>query len=85
MIKVKALGSIGKTLSNTSFSFDDSSMTLTDLVKTIYRVDKEDVDFSRILADVLIAINGVALSGAIEETTLESGDEVTLIPITHGG
>ncbi|MFQ6135029.1 MAG: MoaD/ThiS family protein [Nitrososphaerales archaeon] len=85
MIKVKALGSIGKMLGSASFTFDKRSMALTDLVKIIYRLDEEGVDYSRILSDVLIAVNGVALSSGIDETVLESGDEVTLIPITHGG
>ncbi len=85
MIKVKALGSIGKMLGSSSFTLDNRSMALTDFIKTIYKLDEEEEDYSKILSSVIIAVNGAALYGEIDRTVLESGDEVTLIPITHGG
>ncbi len=85
MIKVKALGSIGKMLGSSSFTLDKRSIALTDFIKTIYKLDEKEEDYSKILSSVIIAVNGAALYSEIDRTVLESGDEVTLIPITHGG
>lgn len=86
MIRVKAFGSLGRRLNGVSFTFDRESMALTEVIKIVYRLsEEEEVDYSRLLSDVLIAVNGVAVSSGVGETVLESGDEVTLIPISHGG
>ncbi len=88
MIKIKALGSLGKKLGKETFTFNQNSVRLTEALKTIYGIeDKEkEMDYSELLSSVLVAVNGVAFSGdIIKETVLESGDEVTLIPVSHGG
>ena len=85
MINVRALGSIGKTLGKDSFTFNDDSMILTVLLRKIFNIDGKKGDCSEILSDIIIAINGVALSTKIDGSVLKSGDEVTLIPISHGG
>ena len=84
MINVRALGSIGKTLGNDSFIFNEDSMLLINLLNKIFNFEKKG-NRSEILSDIIIAINGVAISTKIDESVLESGDEVTLIPISHGG
>jgi|TARA_B100001964_G_C14152848_1_gene562901 molybdopterin converting factor small subunit len=85
MINVKALGSIGKTLGNDSFSLNEDSLQLTTLLKKIFNLDGKNGDSHEILNDIIVAINGVAVSKKIDEFILKSGDEVTLIPISHGG
>jgi molybdopterin converting factor small subunit len=85
MITVKVLGSLGKKLGRNIFTFTQNSVELAKVVKTVYGVKDEMVDCSELLSSVLIAVNGVAVSSGIEETVLESGDTVTLIPISHGG
>lgn len=85
MIKVKTIGSIEKILGNNLFTFDKDSIPLQDVIKILYKLDMEKNDFSSILSDIIIAINGIALSNGFDDLILESGDEVTLIPISHGG
>ena len=85
MINVKALGSIGKTLGNDSLSLNEDSLQLTTLLKKIFNLDGKNGDSHEILNDIIVAINGVAVSKKIDEFILKSGDEVTLIPISHGG
>ena len=85
MINVKALGSIGKTLGNDSLSLNEDSLQLITLLKKIFNLDGKNGDSHEILNDIIVAINGVAVSKKIDEFILKSGDEVTLIPISHGG
>ena len=85
MINVRALGSIGKTLGQDSFIFNDDSMMLIILLRKIFNNEGKNGDFSDILSELIIAINGVAVSTKINEFILKSGDKVTLIPISHGG
>jgi|TARA_B100000959_G_C14912763_1_gene595866 molybdopterin converting factor small subunit len=85
MITVRALGSIGKTLGQDSFIFNDDSMMLIILLRKIFNNEGKNGDFSGILSELIIAINGVAVSTKINEFILKSGDKVTLIPISHGG
>lgn len=86
MIKVKVLGSLGKKLGGETFTFNQNSVGLAEAVRTVYGVKGEaEVDYSELLSSVLVAVNGIAVSGDIEGAVLESGDEVTLIPISHGG
>jgi len=85
MINVRALGSIGKTLGNGSFTFNEDSMQLIVLLQKIFNLDGKKGDSFEILSDIIVAINGIAVSTKIDEFVLKSGDEVTLIPISHGG
>ena len=85
MINVKALGSIGKTLGNDSLSLNEDSLQLITLLKKIFNLDGKKGDSFEILSDIIVAINGIAVSTKIDEFVLKSGDEVTLIPISHGG
>ena len=85
MIKVKALGTIERTLGNSLFTFNKVSMSLCEVINVLYNLDVNNTNFSTILNDIIIAINGVALSNGIGDLILESGDEVSLIPVSHGG
>jgi|TARA_B100000315_G_scaffold168607_1_gene157145 molybdopterin converting factor small subunit len=85
MINVKALGSIGKTLGNDSLSLNEDSLQLITLLKKIFNLDGKNGASPEILNDIIVAINGVAVSKKIDQFILKSGDEVTLIPISHGG
>lgn len=85
MINVKMLGSIGKTLGKDTFTFKEDSMVLNVLLSKIFNIDGKKMDYSEMLSDIIIAINGVAVSTKNNESVLKSGDEVTLIPVSHGG
>ncbi|MCL4437229.1 MAG: hypothetical protein M1503_04230 [Thaumarchaeota archaeon] len=85
MIRIKVLGSLGKRLGGEIFTFNQNSVELAAALKTVYGIEGEaEVDYSELLSSVLVAVNGVAISGDIG-VVLESGDEVTLIPVSHGG
>ncbi len=85
MITIRALGNIGTTLGKDSFIFGDDSVELIVLLRKIFNNEGKNGDFSGILSELIIAINGVAVSTKINEFILKSGDKVTLIPISHGG
>jgi len=83
MIEVKAVGGLSRRLGRASFQFAKDSMLLYDLIKDLFQVDQIDVD--DFLSDIIVAINGVAVSEALQFVKLVSGDKVTLIPVSHGG
>ena len=85
MINVRMLGSIEKTLGKDSFTFKEDSMLLNVLLSKIFNIDGKNIDYPEILSDIIIAINGVAVSAKNDESVLKSGDEVTLISVSHGG
>ncbi len=84
MIRVKAVGSLGKTLGGDAFTFEEKSMPLSHIVRKIFKIG-DDAGYAETLSDIIVAVNGAAVSGRLDDTILESGDEVTLIPISHGG
>ena len=85
MITVKALGNIGKQLGNTVFKFDEASIPLSTIINILYKLDEKKANYSTILSEIIITVNGVAISKKIDEYVLTSEAEVTLIPISHGG
>ena len=85
MIKVKALGSLIIILGFSYFKLDKRSITLPDLLKIIFKMSANKIDHSKILSNVLICINGIVLSKDINKIIIKAGDEITLLPISHGG
>ena len=83
MIEVKAVGGLSRILGRASFQFANDSMLLYDLIKDLFQVDQSDVD--GFLSDIIVAINGVAVSEALQFVKVVSGDKVTLISVSHGG
>lgn len=85
MIKVNAIGTIGRTLGKELFIFDEISIPLCDVINILFKYGMKNTDFSGILSDIVLAINGIAISNGIDDIILVSGDIVSLIPISHGG
>jgi molybdopterin converting factor small subunit len=84
MIKVKAYGHLAKALGKAELEIDKSEIKVKDILALITSSDTNKSRFSPLT--VLIAINGVEISALNrEDTIVKSGDELTLIPITHGG
>ena len=45
MIKVKAIGTLEKTLGNPLFTFNELSMSLHDIFKILFKLDEKKTDF----------------------------------------
>ncbi len=84
MFRIRVLGSLGKKLGRDTFIFTQNSVALEEAIKTVFGT-KGESDYPDLMSSILVAVNGVAISGGIEGTILKSDDEVTLIPISHGG
>jgi len=83
MIEVKAVGALSRRLGGTSFQLAKDSMLLLDLIRDLFKVEKRDID--GLLADIIVAVNGVAVFESHQSVMLVSGDKVTFIPVSHGG
>ena len=79
------MGSLKKIFSTDSFTFDESNSTVQSVIN--YLIEKQPENSNEFDGkNIMIAINGKdssALSGS--ETSIKSGDIITIIPIIHGG
>ncbi|HJU14378.1 MAG TPA: KEOPS complex subunit Cgi121 [Candidatus Nitrosotalea sp.] len=85
MITVRLLGGAKRSFQSGQISVDKSSISVSDLLAFLQKtVSKGMPAFDA--RNVLVAVNGVdssALKG--QETILEDGDLVSIIPVVHGG
>ena len=84
LITIKLMGNLKKTFSNDLFTFERKNSTLQQVIDYLIKYQSENNNFDG--KNVMIAVNGrdsSALDGL--ETTVKSGDIVTIIPIIHGG
>jgi len=79
------MGSLKKIFSTDSFTFNESNSTVQSVIN--YLMEKQPENSNEFDGkNIMIAINGKdssALSGS--ETSIKSGDIITIIPIIHGG
>lgn len=85
MITVKFLGGAKKSFATNSIEIEKSTISIKDLLDYLIK-NKPTNDFSLDVNNLLIAVNGID-SSAIQgkETTIKTGDVVSIIPIIHGG
>jgi molybdopterin converting factor small subunit len=84
MIKVKAYGHLGRALGKKEFEIDKNEIKVKDILALI--TSSSDSKFRISPLTILIVVNGVEISALNQEDTIvKSGDELALIPITHGG
>jgi len=84
MIKVRAVGTVGSDLGKSLFHIKKESIVLRELIQNIFGM-KRTSEYSRAKSDLLIVVNGAAINEKSDDMILVRGDEVILIPITHGG
>ena len=86
MIIVKAVGHIRRSLGAETVELDERGIGAVDLIERLRERAREgpDVGFTRF--NTLIVVNGgQAFIPAAEDRKLKDGDEVLLLPISHGG
>jgi molybdopterin converting factor small subunit len=83
LIRIRVLGSLRTQFRRDEFNLDLQSISLAEAIRTVYASDMPVL--SEALSNILVAVNGSLISGGFGESILEAGDEVTLIPISHGG
>ncbi len=83
MIKVKVYGYLRGALGKAEFEVDKSETKVKDILNLISS-QNDELNLSHL--SMLILINGVEISNLNRvDTIVRSGDEITLVPITHGG
>ncbi|MCP8304015.1 MAG: MoaD/ThiS family protein [archaeon] len=82
MIRVRAHGHIGTALGKAEFEIYRDEMKVKEVLEVITSSSKLKISPPA----VLIAVNGVEISALDQEdTVVKSGDEIVLIPVSHGG
>jgi len=81
VISVRAVGSLGEMLGEGGFKIEADSISLAELLTKVAEARDFRVDFT----NIIVVVNGVKTSGVLEDVMVSSGDEVTLIPVVHGG
>ena len=85
MITVKLLGGAKKSFSTDKIVLDTMTHTINELIAHLIKIKPKDtLEFDT--KNLLIAVNGVdssALKGY--DTKLSDNDEISIIPIIHGG
>jgi molybdopterin converting factor small subunit len=84
MIKVRAVGTVGTDLGKSLFHIKKESIVLRELIQNIFGKERTS-NYTKPNTDLLIVVNGTAITDKSDEMILVRGDEVILIPITHGG
>ena len=87
MIKVKVLGPIKDIIGKNEFNIETSPKKLKDIIQELSSLTKQSSEkISYDEGNLLIMINGVESSIlGNEESIINDGDELVLIPVIHGG
>jgi len=85
LITIKLLGGAKKAIGSSSLVYEKPTASIAEIVSFLQR--NATTSYENLKCDnILVVINGVessALSG--NETLVEQGDIVTIVPIVHGG
>lgn len=86
MIRVKSVGHIRTSLRAETIALEEKEISAIDLIEKLREIAGSDrsVGFTRF--NTLIVVNGEeAFTAAAEDRKLKDGDEVLLLPFSHGG
>lgn len=85
MIRVRLMGHIGTSVGMKEIVLEESTLSAPELVERLRAMSgREDPGFTRYNTLALVG-DGEAFVPAVSEREIRSGEEVVLIPISHGG
>jgi molybdopterin converting factor small subunit len=85
MIKVTCFGHVRTSLGRDTVEIEADKISTTALIEKIREMGRADPNLGFTKYNTLVIVNGSAYSGASEDRILEDGDEVILLPFSHGG
>jgi molybdopterin converting factor small subunit len=86
VIRIRCMGHIQTSVGSEMVELDAESISSTELIERLRERGKADprLGFTK-YNTILIVNDGVAFTAAADDRTLRNGDEVVLIPFSHGG
>ncbi|MDA4123433.1 MAG: hypothetical protein OK456_09665 [Thaumarchaeota archaeon] len=85
-IKVKAVGHISTSLGTETVEFGEQEITVLDLMERLRQMASKDPHLGFTRFNTLLIVNGgEAFTASAENRRLKDGDEVLLLPFSHGG
>ena len=85
MIRVRCMGHIGTSVGKNDVLIEETTITAPELVERLRRMSKErEPGFTRFNTLALVG-DGEAFVPAASKRLIRSGEDVVLIPFSHGG
>ncbi len=86
MIKVTCIGHIRTSVGSEIVEIQDGGMRTSELIGRLREMGRDDPNLGFSVYNTLVIVNGdVAFTAAADDRILEDGDEVLLLPFSHGG
>jgi molybdopterin converting factor small subunit len=86
MIRVKSVGHIRTSLGAETVELEDNEISAVDLMERLREMARGGPSLGFTRYNTLIIVNGgQAFTAAAEDRKLKDGDEVLLLPFSHGG
>jgi len=85
-IRVKCLGHIGTSVGRETVELEGDNMTAGGIIDALREMATADSNPGFTRFNTLLVVNGKsAFTAAAEDRKLEDGDDVLLVPFSHGG
>lgn len=85
MIRVTCMGHIRSSVGKEVVEIQEERITAGDLIERVRELGGQNPNRGFTVFNTLILVNGTAFPGAARNKILVDGDEVTLLPFSHGG
>ena len=86
LIRVTCIGHIRTSVGKETVEIQDSGMKTSELIGRLREMGRGDPNLGFSVYNTLVIVNGeVAFTAAASDRVLEDGDEVLLLPFSHGG
>jgi molybdopterin converting factor small subunit len=84
-ITVRCLGHIGTSVGKETVELE-GTLTASELIETLRKMGGSDPNLGFTRFNTLLVVNGQsAFTAAADDRRLEDGDEVVMLPFSHGG
>lgn len=85
MIRVTCMGHIRSSVGREVVEIQADRITASELIEKVRELGRQDSNRGFTVFNTLVLVNGTASPGAADDKVLVDGDEVTLLPFSHGG
>ena len=86
MIKVKCVGHIRTSIGRETVEIEGDGLRTTELIERLREIGRSDPNIGFTKYNTLVIVNGSsAFTGSADDRVLHDGDEVLLLPFSHGG
>jgi molybdopterin converting factor small subunit len=85
-IKVTCIGHIKTSVGRETVEFERAEMTASELIEALREMGAADPNMGFTKFNTLLVVNGAsAFTAAAHDKKLQNGDDVFLLPFSHGG